>query len=219
MPRIHTTTDITELCPASTIVYRAAANAYRNLADTPLTAAVVERLLESPEGYLRQFESLQTTECTSKLIAQVFAHAITAAIDAAAEIGTTGPMIAQLAAFPVPTLVQRVFPSGSTFVDPAKAAFLIINILLQQFIAYMSPKRCEERRNSKTGDQRPNDEVAIVFSQAFQDIYTNLITTVTLPTGTVRLVDITYVSAIGRYVNLELGIRQPLPIIPYSPAV
>jgi hypothetical protein len=198
-----------EVCSENTLVYRAAAVAYRNLSDTHLTVEQLSTLLESPNGYLQQYETItKKTGCT-KENASVFANAITAVVDAAAEIGDfpgtgpSGPAITGLSGFPLPNfLPANGYSIPSVMYDPALAAFFIINILIAQYEDFVF--------NGKI----PLKSLGEIFSQAFRDIYTSLLTT--MPT-TGKVVDLTYVSAVAHYVNLQIGIKNPIPIISFTP--
>lgn len=220
--------EATILCPSSTVVYTSAANAYRSLQDTPLGVTQVSNFLENPTyGALTQFEASSDHKCSSKANAQVYANFISAAIDCAAEIGlfptsgATGPAITGLAPFPVPPLVQITFPvpsgPGQIIIDPALAAYLIVNIMLQQYTWFQRRDEKQKHGDRHKPDKCNHDEIAQIFSSGFQNIFTNLITTIVIGGETYRYVDITFVSAVARYTDLAAGVPRPIPIIPYVP--
>lgn len=204
-----------EVCPESTAVYRAAAMAYRNLGDSNLTTAQITALLEGPGGYLYQYEqSVRDLGCT-KANAQVFSNAITAAIDAASEIGVytgTTVIVPEMADFVLPPLLTALgYTVPTTVTDPALMAFYIINIMLYQYEQYV-----RFQRGCYTVE-----EVGEIFAQAFRDIFTSLLTTMphvdtTHTTVGSQVVDLTYISAIAHYVDVQLGIRPAIPIISYN---
>ncbi len=201
-------------CSDSTLVYRSAAAAYRNLSSTDVTVQQISQLLEAPGGYLQQYEcTTKTTGCT-KENATVFANVITAAVDALAEIGVfpgtgpsgpTGPVITALTTSPpLPTPPGMGLTIPVNIYDPAIAAFFIINILLAQYEIYVAT----------APHGAPLCEVGQIFAQAFRDIFTSLLTT--LPSSH-QVVDLTYISAVGHYVDLQLGFTPAIPIISYTP--
>lgn len=165
--------------------HRAAAYAYRNLGDSSLTVEQLSKILEGPNGILTLISNSQIGD-------DLASEAVTAITTAAFEIGeftNPTPIIFQYR-WKIPD--NFLIPTREIY-DPAVMAFILTSLLLQH--AAELPEK------------------AGIYTTAFKDIHSSLLTTV----GNVAITDLTYISAICHHADLAAGFTPAIPIISFKP--
>lgn len=200
------------------MVYSALAKAYRHLSDvspdntTPLTSEGLTKIIEGPNGYLKRFVSGKTGDSPA-----VYRSALEAVTAAAMEIGeftnevpilTPGFAKGHFNSIRLPTAFPISFPTR----DPAELAYIVINYLLTQYEDLI--KSCKRSfLGFEWYTQKECRKIDAIYEQAFTDIYSSVITTV----GNIAVTDVTYISAVAHYVNLQLETEYTFPIISFAP--
>jgi hypothetical protein len=176
------------------IVYTASARAFRRITNPELVVKL-RSLLEADNGTLAQYH-LSYQNYSTKENSQVFANGITALTEVVQQIGVypSSPGNYEPITGLVANPVEKVY-------DPALVAFFILNIMIAQYLRLVN--NC------------PNKLVALVFAKAFEQISHHLL--ITYPNITTPIVDLTYVSAVAHYTNVQLRIEPSLPIVNYNP--